>query len=59
MFITFNKSPEPRVLVAVRSQELRELLLYLGPCYVKLGQALCSKVVQGSSAQKRKEHTTL
>lgn len=58
MFITFNKSPEGRVLVAVRSQELRELLLYLGPCYVKLGQALCSRVVQGSSAQ-RKEHTTL
>ena len=35
-----------RVLVVVRSQELRELLLYLGPCYVKLGQALSSRLMQ-------------
>ena len=26
-------------MVHLRSRELRELLLYLGPCYVKLGQA--------------------
>ena len=45
------------VLVAVRSQELRELLLYLGPCYIKLGQALCSRIVQGAPKKKRTHDT--